>query len=261
MLLATPVIVRVTVPAAVGGGGLDARRAEGVVGADEVGERGRAAGSRHAGPRELPPLSHSGMFDQTDTGIVESRLAAPGRRRRRAGRAVAHPRGLKQRERELCVADASDAERGPEVDGSGAVRQLGLGGERLQRIEAGRQVCGREGREPVGLQADPLMETSWHSWALVELEKSRLLSAVLAPHCSGVGVAPQFSWATWFATASFQIASHWAAVRDAVMTLDVVSRPPDAVMSWLTVASVLANPVYPAEVMLSRCSQCAQAPR
>ena len=94
----------------------------------------------------------------------------------------------------------------------------------------------------VGLQADPLMETSWQSWALVEPEKSRLLSAVLAPHCSGVGVAPQLSWATWFATASFHMASHWAAVRDAVMTLDGVRRPPDAVISWLTVTSVLAKP-------------------
>ena len=95
------------------------------------------------------------------------------------------------------------------------------------------------------------METSWHSWALVEPEKSRLLSAVLAPHCSGVGVAPQFSWATWFATASFHMASHWAAVEDAVITLDAVSRPPDAVMSWLTVTSVLAKPTYPAELMLT----------
>ena len=55
------------------------------------------------------------------------------------------------------------------------------------------------------LQDDPLMETSWHSEAEVRPEKSRLASAVLAPHGSGVGVAPQLSCATWFATASFQM--------------------------------------------------------
>ena len=51
------------------------------------------------------------------------------------------------------------------------------------------------------------------------------LSAVLAEQGSGVGVALQLSWATWFATAAFQIDCHVGPDSDAVMTLEAVSRP------------------------------------
>ena len=95
------------------------------------------------------------------------------------------------------------------------------------------------------------METSWHSWAPVQPEKSRLLSAVLAPHCSGVGVAPQFSWRDLVRHGVVPDGEPLGRGEDAVMTLDVVSRPPDAVMSWLTVTSVLAKPTYPAALMLT----------
>ena len=65
---------------------------------------------------------------------------------------------------------------------------------------------------------------------------------MLALQAEGVGEEPQLSWATWLATASLQMASHWAPVSDVVITLEVVSRPPDAVISWLMVTYVLASP-------------------
>ena len=84
-------------------------------------------------------------------------------------------------------------------------------------------------------QVDPLTETSWHSSADVDPLKSSALSAVLALQGGGVGDEPQLSEPTSFATASLQMVSHWDPVSDVVITLEVVSRPPDAVMSWLTV--------------------------
>ena len=94
------------------------------------------------------------------------------------------------------------------------------------------------------LQDDPLTDTSWHNWTAVDPDplKSSAPSATLALHGAGVGDAPQFSRATWLATASLQMASHWDAVSDVVRTLDVVRRPPDAVTSWFTVTNVSARP-------------------
>ena len=81
-----------------------------------------------------------------------------------------------------------------------------------------------------------LIDTSLQSWTCVcaDEPKSRALvplSAEAAEHGAGVGVELQLSWATWLATAAFQMDCHWEAYREAVMTFDVVSRPPDAVMS------------------------------
>ena len=80
------------------------------------------------------------------------------------------------------------------------------------------------------------------------MELAPPLSAVLAEQGDGVGVALQLSWATWFATAAFQIDCHVWPVSDVVMTLDVVSSVPDAAMSWLIVTLVLAKPAQPARV-------------
>ena len=78
------------------------------------------------------------------------------------------------------------------------------------------------------------METIWQSDADVDQLPSDV-SAVPALHGLGVGDEAQFSCATWLATASFQMMDHSLPGSDAVMTLDVVRRPPDAVISWLTV--------------------------
>ena len=59
---------------------------------------------------------------------------------------------------------------------------------------------------------------------------------------NGVGVLPQLTWATWLATALLQMDSHWEPSNEAVMTLELVKRPPEAVMSWLIVTLVLARP-------------------
>ncbi len=77
-------------------------------------------------------------------------------------------------------------------------------------------------RDPLE-HVDPLMETIWHSSAEVDALKLRPFRAVRVSELAPI----------WLA-AVCQMASHWAPVRDVVMTLEVVRRPPEAVISWLT---------------------------
>src|SRR5271163_1408677 len=61
-----------------------------------------------------------------------------------------------------------------------------------------------------------LIDTSLQSWTCVCADEPKFrawvpLSAEAAEQGAGVGVELQLSWATWLATAAFQMDCHWAA--------------------------------------------------
>ncbi len=98
MVLGTPETVRVTVPAAVVVAGWTLAVLKALSAQTRLVSEGRAAGSRHAGPRAASAALAQRNVDQTDTEIVEFEVGGDlARGRRRAGRSVAHPRGLNER--------------------------------------------------------------------------------------------------------------------------------------------------------------------
>ena len=117
------------------------------------------------------------------------------RGRRGAHGAVGHLGDLTEGECQRGIGHARDPERGPEVERVRPVGHLGLGGEHLEHIEAGRELA-VESVERLPVQCEPLIDTSWQSEADVDAVASSALSAVLAEHGSGVGVEPQLTWAT-----------------------------------------------------------------